>query len=63
MSPRVAKLVTAARMSDQAAAIGRLFLGVTNARTATIDFEIAGGIGGAWTEATTAPRPTPAPRS
>jgi alkylation response protein AidB-like acyl-CoA dehydrogenase len=50
MSPRVAKLVTGGHMSDQAAAIGRLFLGVTNARTATINYEIAGGIGGAWTE-------------
>ena len=47
-------------MSDQAAAIGRLFLGVTNARTSTIGFEIAGAIGGAWERARTAPPPTPA---
>jgi alkylation response protein AidB-like acyl-CoA dehydrogenase len=50
MSPRVGRLVTSGTMSDQAAALGRLFLGVTNARTSTINAEIAGAIGGAWIE-------------
>ncbi|HEX4018631.1 MAG TPA: acyl-CoA dehydrogenase family protein [Frankiaceae bacterium] len=50
LAPRVGKLVTTGTMSDQAAAIGRLFHGMTNVRTSTISFEIAGGIGGAWTD-------------
>jgi alkylation response protein AidB-like acyl-CoA dehydrogenase len=36
-------------MSDQSAAIGRLFSGVVSTRTNTIAFEIAGGDGGTWT--------------
>jgi alkylation response protein AidB-like acyl-CoA dehydrogenase len=38
-------------MSEQSAAIGRLFGGVVSVRTATIAFEIAGADGGAWTDA------------
>jgi alkylation response protein AidB-like acyl-CoA dehydrogenase len=37
-------------MSDQSAAIGRLFSGVTAARTTSIGFELAGAGGGAWTD-------------
>ena len=37
-------------MSDQSAAIGRLFSGVVSTRTNTIAFEIAGADGGAWTD-------------
>ena len=37
-------------MSDQSAAIGRLFSGVASARTTSIGFEIAGAGGGAWTD-------------
>jgi alkylation response protein AidB-like acyl-CoA dehydrogenase len=37
-------------MSDQSAAIGRLFSGVTAARTTSIAFELAGAGGGAWTD-------------
>jgi alkylation response protein AidB-like acyl-CoA dehydrogenase len=37
-------------MSDQSAAIGRLFSGVVSTRTNTIAFEIAGGDGGTWTD-------------
>jgi alkylation response protein AidB-like acyl-CoA dehydrogenase len=50
LNRRVGQLVTSGQMSDQAAAIGRLFLGISNTRTSTIGFEIAGAIGGAWTE-------------
>jgi alkylation response protein AidB-like acyl-CoA dehydrogenase len=38
-------------MPDQSAAIGRLFVGTTSARVRTINFEIAGAAGAAWTEA------------
>ena len=37
-------------MSDQSAAIGRLFSGVVSTRTNTIAFEIAGADGGTWTD-------------
>jgi alkylation response protein AidB-like acyl-CoA dehydrogenase len=37
-------------MTDQSAAIGRLFSGVASARTTSIGFEIAGSGGGAWTD-------------
>ena len=50
LNRRVGRLVTSGQMSDQAAAIGRLFHGIANARTSTISFEIAGAIGGAWTD-------------
>ncbi|HEX4428108.1 MAG TPA: acyl-CoA dehydrogenase family protein [Frankiaceae bacterium] len=50
LNKRVGRLVTSGQMSDQAAAIGRLFLGISNARTSTISYEIAGAIGGAWSD-------------
>ena len=37
-------------MSDQSAAIARLFGGVAGSRMFTIAYEIAGGIGAAWTD-------------
>lgn len=48
---RITQAVALGRMSDQAAAIARLFTGVTAARTATITYEIAGGLAAAWTDA------------
>jgi alkylation response protein AidB-like acyl-CoA dehydrogenase len=50
LSQRLAEAMTAGEMSDQAAAIGRLFAGVVAARTNTIAFEIAGASGAAWTD-------------
>jgi alkylation response protein AidB-like acyl-CoA dehydrogenase len=37
-------------LSDQSAAIGRLYSGVVSVRTTTIGFEIAGSGGGLWTD-------------
>jgi alkylation response protein AidB-like acyl-CoA dehydrogenase len=48
LSRRVGEAMTTGAMSDQAAAIGRLFMGVAGARKATIAFEIAGPVGAAW---------------
>ena len=42
--------VSAGRMSDQAAAVARLFKGVAAARTRTIAFELSGASGAAWTD-------------
>ena len=47
---RLAEGMRSGAMSDQSAAIGRLFSGVVGTRTNTIAFEIAGGDGGAWTD-------------
>jgi hypothetical protein len=47
---RVGEGVASGRMSDQAAAIGRLFAGVAAARTRTIEFDLVGGTGAAWTD-------------
>ena len=47
---RVGHGIATGKMSDQSAAIARLFTGVSTARTATILFEIVGGVGAAWTE-------------
>jgi alkylation response protein AidB-like acyl-CoA dehydrogenase len=46
---RVGEGIAARAMTDQAAAIGRLFVGVTAARIRDINFEIAGAAGAAWT--------------
>jgi alkylation response protein AidB-like acyl-CoA dehydrogenase len=51
LSARIGQSIVAGRLNDQAAAIGRLFGGVTTARAYTIEFELAGSIGGAWTAA------------
>ena len=50
LQQRIAQGVRSGRISDQGAAIARLFLGVTSARTRTIVYEIAGSAGGAWTD-------------
>ncbi|MCU1486478.1 MAG: acyl-CoA dehydrogenase domain protein [Actinomycetia bacterium] len=47
---RVGQGIMTGTMSDQSAAIGRLFGGVTRARRTTIAFELAGGAGAAWTD-------------
>ena len=47
---RVGTAVRTRAMSDQAAALGRLFAGVTAARRTTIAYELAGSAGGAWTD-------------
>ena len=48
---RVSQGVATGTMSDQSAAIARLFGGVAGTRMGTIAFEIAGGLGAAWTDA------------
>jgi alkylation response protein AidB-like acyl-CoA dehydrogenase len=50
LGQRVAEGLTSGAMSDQSAAIGRLFGGVVSTRTTTIVFEIAGADGAAWTD-------------
>jgi hypothetical protein len=47
---RIATGMGAGKMSDQSAAIGRLFTGVTGARMFTLAFDLAGPAGAAWTE-------------
>jgi alkylation response protein AidB-like acyl-CoA dehydrogenase len=47
---RLAAGIASGAMSDQSAAIGRLFSGVVASRTTTIVFEIAGADAGAWTD-------------
>jgi alkylation response protein AidB-like acyl-CoA dehydrogenase len=47
---RVNQAIATGAMSDQAAAIVRLFTGVASARQSTIGFEIAGAAGAAWQE-------------
>jgi alkylation response protein AidB-like acyl-CoA dehydrogenase len=49
LQQRIGQGVAAGRMSDQAAAIGRLFAGVASTRVTTIAFDLAGGAGAAWT--------------
>jgi alkylation response protein AidB-like acyl-CoA dehydrogenase len=47
---RLAAGMGSGAMSDQSAAIGRLYSGVASARTTSIGFELAGAGGGAWTD-------------
>jgi alkylation response protein AidB-like acyl-CoA dehydrogenase len=47
---RISDAIAAGVISDQAAAIGRLFHGVAASRRMTINFELAGYFGGAWLE-------------
>ncbi|HTZ08539.1 MAG TPA: acyl-CoA dehydrogenase family protein [Acidimicrobiales bacterium] len=49
LQERIALGVRTGRISDQAAAVARLFKGVTAGRTRTIAFELAGMTGGVWT--------------
>ncbi len=50
LNQRVRQGVASGALSDQAAAISRLYMGVTSARTATIAFQVAGSLGAAWTD-------------
>ena len=45
---RVGKGIMLGAMSDQSAAVGRLFVGAQSARRASITFELSGGSAGAW---------------
>jgi alkylation response protein AidB-like acyl-CoA dehydrogenase len=47
---RIGQGIATGAMTDQSAAIGRLFVGTTTARTRTIALEIAGAAGAAWTD-------------
>jgi alkylation response protein AidB-like acyl-CoA dehydrogenase len=48
LNHRVGQGIASGALSDQSAALGRLFGGVYRARVATIGFEIAAAAGGAW---------------
>jgi alkylation response protein AidB-like acyl-CoA dehydrogenase len=48
LTGRLAQGIATGRMSDQSAAISRLFTGVNTTRMTTIAFDIAGGLGAAW---------------
>jgi len=50
LQDRIATGMATGKMSDQSAAIGRLFNGVTGARLFTIAFDLAGAAGAAWTD-------------
>jgi alkylation response protein AidB-like acyl-CoA dehydrogenase len=47
---RVGQGIMTGTMSDQASAIGRLFVGVAATRRTTIEFELAGGAAAAWAD-------------
>jgi hypothetical protein len=50
LQQRVGVGVRTGYLSDQGAAVARLFIGTSSARTRTIGFEIAASAGGAWLE-------------
>ena len=50
LQDRIRRGVTSGAMTDQSAAVGRLFAGIASARTNTIMFELAGAAGAAWTD-------------
>jgi alkylation response protein AidB-like acyl-CoA dehydrogenase len=50
LQQRLGRGIATGAMSDQAAAIGRAFAGVVAARLTTIEFELAGAVGAAWTD-------------
>lgn len=50
LSKRVGETIRSGRMSDQVAALGRLYKGVAQARMATLSYEVAGAAGAAWDE-------------
>ncbi|HEY8216223.1 MAG TPA: acyl-CoA dehydrogenase family protein [Acidimicrobiia bacterium] len=50
LSKRLAEAMATGKMTDQAAAIGRLFHGVASVRTRTIALELAGDAGVAWND-------------
>ena len=47
---RVTESIRSGRLSDQAAAIGRLFKGTSASRISTLALEVAGSAGAAWTD-------------
>ena len=47
---RIGEGIATGAMTDQSAAIGRLFTAVATIRMRTIAFEMAGGAGAAWTD-------------
>jgi len=47
---RLATAGASSNLSEHAAAVGRLFSGVTNVRRTSIAFELAGEVGAAWDE-------------
>jgi alkylation response protein AidB-like acyl-CoA dehydrogenase len=51
---RVSETIRSGRLSDQVAAVGRLFKGTMQARIATLAFEVAGPEGAAWSEGSAA---------
>ena len=50
LSKRVNETIRSGRMSDQVAAVVRLFKGTAQARINTLAFEVAGPEGAAWTD-------------
>jgi alkylation response protein AidB-like acyl-CoA dehydrogenase len=50
LNRRMATGLAAGKLDPQSPAIGRLFAGVAAARRATIAFELAGDVGGAWSD-------------
>jgi alkylation response protein AidB-like acyl-CoA dehydrogenase len=50
MEGRLGEGMKSGGLSDQASAIGRLFSGVVTARLASIVFDVAGSLGGTWTD-------------
>ncbi len=51
---RVSETIRSGRISDQVAAVGRLFKGTMQARIATLAFEVAGPEGAAWSDGSAA---------
>ena len=50
LQARLGDGIATGKMSDQAAAVGRLFTGLSNVRRASIAFEVAGSAGGVWSD-------------
>jgi hypothetical protein len=50
LGERIGLGITSGAISDQSAAIARLFVGTATTRSRTINFEIVGASGAAWTD-------------
>jgi alkylation response protein AidB-like acyl-CoA dehydrogenase len=50
LKQRIGRGLATGTMSDQSSAIGRLYFGTAASRRITIEFELAGSTGGAWTD-------------
>jgi alkylation response protein AidB-like acyl-CoA dehydrogenase len=50
LKQRIGRGLATGTMSDQSSAIGRLYAGATASRRVTIEFELAGATGAAWTD-------------